>query len=862
MLKNGIRNSSFENVMLSTLVSILVLPILSAHADNYFNPGFLADDPASVADLTNFENGLEAPPGNYRVDIYMNEGYVATRDVAFDKSSDGHSLEPCLTRSQLSSFGMNTLSVPEIVAMKSADCVPFARFVSDASSKFDVGLQRLYLSIPQAFMGNQVQGYIAPELWDDGITAGLLNYNYTGSNIRSEEGGPFSYSYLSLQSGINVGAWRLRGTTTWSYSQGSGVEESRWQHTNTYLERGISSLHSRLTLGDGYTTGDVFDGINYRGAQMASDDNMLPDSLRSFAPVVRGIARGTAKVSVKQNGYEIYQTTVPPGAFTINDIYATGTSGDLQVTIVEVNGATQTFNVPYSSVPMLEREGQARYSVTAGQYRSGNKQQSTPEFIEGTVFWGLPHDWTIYGGTQLSSNNRTFNIGVGKNLGSLGALSTDLTQAYATLADGSEHQGQSLRFLYSKSISQWGTNLQLLGYRYSTKNYYTLTDTTWNSMSGFTVADSDHSVEIKPEIIDYYNLNYSKRGRFQATLTQQLGTTSTLYLTGSQQSYWGTRQSDEQLQVGYNSSIRDISWGISYSLSKNAWSENRDQLLSVSINIPLSHWMRSNSHSTFRGANASFNTSSDLQGRATQTTGLYGTLLDDNNLSYSAQAGSSSGGERSSSMGNTSLSYRGPHGSTNVGYSASDDHSQVYYGVSGGVLAHADGITFSQPLNSTMVLIKVPGADDVAVDNQAGIRTDWRGYAVLPFAMDYRENRIALSTTSLANNIELEDPILSVVPTRGAVVRADFNARVGMKVLMTLTAHGKPVPFGSIATYGENQQVSVVAEEGQVYLTGLSPSGQIHATWGEGVNERCTATYSLPASAQKQALSHAAALCQ
>ncbi|EOX3204561.1 fimbria/pilus outer membrane usher protein, partial [Shigella flexneri] len=124
-----------------------------------------------------------------------------------------------------------------------------------------------------------------------------------------------------------------------------------WQHIITWIERDIIPLRSRLTLGDGYTQGDIFDGINFRGAQLASDDNMLPDSQRGFAPVIHGIAHGTAQVTIKQNGYGIYNSTVPPGPFTINDIYAAGNSGDLQVTIKEADGSTQIFTVPYSSVP-------------------------------------------------------------------------------------------------------------------------------------------------------------------------------------------------------------------------------------------------------------------------------------------------------------------------------------------------------------------------------------------------------------------------------------------------------------------------------------------------------------------------------
>ncbi|MCV5466475.1 fimbria/pilus outer membrane usher protein, partial [Escherichia coli] len=92
------------------------------------------------------------------------------------------------------------------------------------------------------------------------------------------------------QSGINIGSWRLRDNSTWSYYSGSSnsSDSNKWQHINTWLERDIIPLRSRLTLGDGYTQGDIFDGINFRGVQLASDDNMLPDSQRGFAPVIHG----------------------------------------------------------------------------------------------------------------------------------------------------------------------------------------------------------------------------------------------------------------------------------------------------------------------------------------------------------------------------------------------------------------------------------------------------------------------------------------------------------------------------------------------------------------------------------------------
>ncbi len=243
---------------------------------------------------------------------------------------------------------MDTGRVPGMATLDSTACVPLTTLISEATTRFDVGQQRLYLTVPQAFMGNHARGYIPPELWDNGITAGLINYNFTGNNAHNTTGGSSRYAYLNLQSGLNIGAWRLRDNSTWSYSSGGSTSsnENRWQHVNSWLERDITPLRSRLTLGDSYTNGDVFDGINFRGAQLASDDNMLPDSQKGFAPVIHGIARGTAQVSIRQNGYEIYQSTVPPGPFTIDDLYAAGNGGDLQVTIKEADGSRRSSACP------------------------------------------------------------------------------------------------------------------------------------------------------------------------------------------------------------------------------------------------------------------------------------------------------------------------------------------------------------------------------------------------------------------------------------------------------------------------------------------------------------------------------------
>jgi outer membrane usher protein len=82
-----------------------------------------------------------------------------------------------------------------------------------------------------------------------------------------------------------------------------------------------------------------------------------------------------------------------------------------------------------------------------------------------------------------------------------------------------------------------------------------------------------------------------------------------------------------------------------------------------------------------------------------------------------------------------------------------------------------------------------------------------------------------------------------------------------MKLLMTLTHRGKPVPFGALATSDSNQSGSIVADNGQVYLSDAA-GGQGAVKWGEGPDASCVADYRLPPESQQQALSQLSAACR
>ncbi|WP_416360284.1 FimD/PapC N-terminal domain-containing protein [Escherichia coli] len=66
-----------------TIALGLAPAVFPVDAEYYFNPRFLSNDLAESVDLSAFTKGREAPPGTYRVDIYLNDEFMTSRDITF-----------------------------------------------------------------------------------------------------------------------------------------------------------------------------------------------------------------------------------------------------------------------------------------------------------------------------------------------------------------------------------------------------------------------------------------------------------------------------------------------------------------------------------------------------------------------------------------------------------------------------------------------------------------------------------------------------------------------------------------------------------------------------------------------------------
>lgn len=800
-----------------------VLPVLltggallphQAMADNYyFDPTLLetAKSGQSASDLSAFSGKNTHAPGEYDVEIVINEKKTGRKKITFILDDSGQ-LQPQLTIGLLRELGFK---VDEIESLNTLDdsalVADLSKSVPGSTTKIALNQNRIILNIPQLFLLHAPSGYVDPARWDNGIPVLFTNYSFSGSNSHYSSGENNERMYLNMQNGVNIGPWRLRNYSTWTHSS----DQNRWDSINTWLQRDIKVLKSQFVLGESATDGAVFSSVQFTGARLYSDQNMLPNSLRGFAPTIRGIANTSAIVTVRQNGYTIYQSNVPAGAFEINDLYPSSFSGDLEVTIEEADGSIRRFTQPFSALPVMQRPGHISYSMTAGRFRADPSSDSKePEFIESTAFYGLNNIFTLYGGVTGSKDYQAVALGIGSTLGILGALSTDYTYAKTQLENSEKFSGEGLRFQYIKDIPETETSISLSYSRYTNAGFFTFADANQR--------DIDVNNHQRSEAV--FNINQ--------TLTDSLS----FYISGTQREYWGDEQRDRNLSVGLNGYLAGISYSVSGQFTDYA-DRDSDRAIFISMSVPLDRWLP-DAQATFRVTDEKY--------RSTQyEAGVTGSFLDDNRLSYSLRQRMS---EDDSNNGSTlSGSYRSAYGTLNASYDYSSNSRQYSYGLSGGIVAHPHGVTLSQPLGNSFALIDAKGASNIRIKNYPGIATDYFGYAVIPYLTAYQENRISLDTTTMPDNVDVQETAKIVVPGQGAAVIADFNTQIGHRVLLALTdAQGKPIPFGAVASNEGQFQQSIVDEAGIIYLSGINTQPQTwKVRWGNEISQQCQFTFSL-----------------
>ncbi|MGD9425666.1 fimbria/pilus outer membrane usher protein [Pantoea sp. NSTU24] len=791
----------------SCLAFLLLFNTTLSFAEVSFNTSFLELN-GSPGDMDALKKQVEnisrtQPAGEYWVEIYINENLYAKQSVNFSYDKKRDKITPCLDSEFFKNAGLKENAWSRL--QHSGNCAAFTEALDGADFVYDFARQKLLITIPQAFLNDADRTRVKAG-WDNGETVLFSSYSLSHSQIWSAEGAADKHkktSFISLNNGFNYGAWRFRNVT---YIQDDGENRRQLTSPQSYVQRPLPQLDANLSLGDVYSNGEILEGINYRGVQLASDISMLPAETQGFAPTLRGTANGRSKVSVSQNGFKIFERWVPSGPFNIDNIPSVSGGDDLLVTIENEAGEKQFYRQPASALPVMVRGGQFFYEFNAGQYRTLYPGTSAPEpyFVAGTARYGLSGNTTLFGGVLLNSNYQAYDLGFSRNLAGYGALSADSTLSVfkPVGAKDTTQRGNALRLRYAKDFSGTGTNLTLAGYRYNTRGF-----------RRFSEAFEDYRVASQSS--DAILSNSGLKNSVSATVSQRLTDNSSVYLNYNKDDFWQSQPARQTLQTGYSFNVGRASITLSGTFSH--LQEKQTSAFALSFSMPLSATNHSPRLYTTSGYSAhNLNNNVTISDTSDSLPGL----------SYSANAASIQGeGEKTQAYG-VSAQYSGAKGDLRTSLSHSDLRNQLDIGGEGGLTLYKGSLIASPPLGDTNIIARTNKIENVGFDFQSKSRTNKSGYAMLTNASPYTLNRVSVRTNTLDDNVEIEKLVGEVTPTRGAFSVIDFSGKKGNRIILhAVNNKGEIAPFAAeVFINSEKEQMTpdaLVSENGSAYITGV-----------------------------------------
>ncbi|EGO4438799.1 fimbria/pilus outer membrane usher protein [Escherichia coli] len=807
-MKNNI-SFAVNSITYALLLSLAGAPAYAVD----FNTDVLDAADRQNIDFSRFSQAGYILPGQYQMEIMVNDQGISPSafPVTFLEppvsGQDGKKPLPqaCLTPEMVSRMGLTEASQEKVTYWNNGQCADFSR-LPGVEIRPNPAEGMLYINMPQAWLEYSDASWLPPSRWDNGIPGLLFDYNINGTVNKPHKGKQSQSLSYNGTAGANFSAWRLRadyqGNLNHTTGSGQGTD-SQFTWSRFYMYRAIPRWRANLTLGENYINSEIFSSWRYTGASLESDDRMLPPKLRGYAPQVSGIADTNARVVISQQGRILYDSTVPAGPFTIQDLDSS-VRGRLDVEVIEQDGRKKTFQVDTAYVPYLTRPGQIRYKLVSGRSRNYGHTTEGPVFAAGEASWGISNKWSLYGGGIVAGDYNALAVGLGRDLNEFGTVSADVTQSVARIPGEDTKQGKSWRLSYSKRFDDVNADITFAGYRFSERNYMTM-DQYLNARyrNDFTGREKElYTVTLNKNFEDWktsVNLQYSH------------------------QTYWDRRTSD-YYTLSVNRyfdafGFKNISLGLSASRSKY---QNRDNDSAfVRLSVP---W----------GTGTASYSGSMSNDRYTNTVG-YSDTLNKGLSSYSLNAGvSSGGGQPSQSQMSAYYNHSSPLANLSANFSAVENgYTSFGMSASGGATITAKGAALhAGGMNGgTRLLVDTDGVGGVPVDGGRVSTNRW-GIGVVTDVSSYYRNTTSVDLNKLPEDMEATRSVVESVLTEGAIGYREFEVLKGSRLFAVLRlADNSHPPFGASVTNAKGRELGMVADSGLAWLSGVNPGEPLNVGW-------------------------------
>lgn len=324
----------------------------------------------------------------------------------------------------------------------------------------------------------------------------------------------------------------------------------------------------------------------------------------------------------------------------------------------------------------------------------------------------------------------------------------------------------------------------------------------------------------------YGTRSSNSKEMYTITFNQQLRDLGvSAYLNYNHQTYWDRPANDR-----YNLTLsryfdlgrfRNIS--LSLTAYRNKFNGSNDDGMYMSLSLP---WGKNGSLSYSSSYNRNDNT---------HQVGYYDRLNERDTYQLSA------GSARNGAIASGYYSHRGDLSqlNANVNYQ-SGQYSSAGLSMQGGATATLKGVALhrSNVIGGTRMLLDTDGVAGIPISGyDAPTISNAFGKAVVVDVGSYYRNQFSIDLNALPENAEVNQSVVQATLTEGAIGYRRFEVIAGEKAMAVVRlSNGSAPPFGATVHNGKRQEVGIVNDNGEVYLSGINVGEVMSVNWG-GVDQ-------------------------
>jgi outer membrane usher protein len=646
---------------------------------------------------------------------------------------------------------------------------------------------------------------------------GVLNYDLFGvsaTHQRSYLSGNFEAIAMTPYGNVSTSA-------LYNSQRGYGLHDDR--HT-LRLDSTWRYIDPRTVRS--YALGDFISGaldwsssIRMAGFQVQSAFRQRADLVSWTMPQFSGSAALPSTLDLYVNNMKVFTGQVPTGPFELQSLpFISG--GEVKIVTTDVNGRQVEITRPYYAAPGLLKTGLSEYSLDIGAPRRnyGMTSSNYDGIVAGagSYRYGLSDTTTVEANLQGTSDGlKLAGLGLVQALGGYGAL---------TLAGGTSHyRSESGNYFKIQTDIQIKGLRAYLGTERTSSGYYDLA-----------------RVSLRRDALRREDLNLNHPYEPWMDLTARA---SAINRAGLNFQPWFDHATTTSLNYIRIQSASDTFRMINLSLARR---------LSQNVSAYLTAFQDPSDRANY-GVYATLNFT--LGG---STRGILSADRSGGNNSLGQQLSGNTGTGQGTAdwiLSNRAYSEGDAWRSAEVGYRASfadlraqiDDVGRLTRTtaqISGALVVAGGDVFASNHIGEAFAIVRNAGPNSEIRQSGARVaQANGRGNALLPQLQPYSETTISIDPTNLPIGWEPEatQRVVAASWRQGSI--ADFGVKPSHGAVVILhDVQTHPIPIGRTVRLDGSREMSIVGNDGEVYLKGLSNANRVTVDLeSEG---SCAATFS------------------